>query len=205
MAPTEMPDTTTKKSRPWHRGYLDWLIQLNQRWEQWQRESYQRDMEKSNRQAIAPPPREHDTPHTSNAPPSLFDKLSQNWQQSKQVQQPMRPVDQEAPPPSSTEQQHDTGGSSEGTPTVAKRDEPRGPGFLDQLRYGRAKPMMVCPHCLTRGHVQVQRVTQKKGVSGGKATGAILTGGLSLLVVGLSRKERPTQAHCNYCGSTWLF
>lgn len=31
------------------------------------------------------------------------------------------------------------------------------------------------------------------------------TGGLSLLAVGLSRKENHTQARCMNCGSTWVF
>jgi hypothetical protein len=48
-------------------------------------------------------------------------------------------------------------------------------------------------------------VSRKAGISGGKATGAILTGGLSLLATGLSRKERLTEAHCDNCGSTWTF
>jgi len=63
----------------------------------------------------------------------------------------------------------------------------------------------VCPHCQTTGTVWTQRVVRKKGVSGGKATGAILSGGLSLLFTGLSRKEKLTQAHCDNCGSTWEF
>ena len=64
---------------------------------------------------------------------------------------------------------------------------------------------MVCPHCQTRGTVQTQKVKAKKGVSGGKATGALLTGGLSLFATGLSRKETVTQAHCANCGADWIF
>ena len=44
-----------------------------------------------------------------------------------------------------------------------------------------------------------------KGISGAKATGAVLTLGWSLLATGLSRKEQATQAHCSNCGSTWDF
>jgi hypothetical protein len=53
--------------------------------------------------------------------------------------------------------------------------------------------------------VHAKTVKAKKGISGGKAAGAILTGGLSLLATGLSRKESMTQAHCDACGSTWHF
>jgi hypothetical protein len=49
---------------------------------------------------------------------------------------------------------------------------------------------LVCPHCQTAGSVTARVVTRKKGVSGGKATGAVLTGGVSMLATGLSRKER---------------
>jgi len=48
-------------------------------------------------------------------------------------------------------------------------------------------------------------VKRKKGVSGAKATGAILTLGWSLLATGLSRKEEITQAHCENCQATWDF
>ncbi len=52
---------------------------------------------------------------------------------------------------------------------------------------GELNRAMVCPHCQTRGSVYTKAVTQKKGVSGGKATAALLTGGVSLLATGLSR------------------
>jgi hypothetical protein len=41
------------------------------------------------------------------------------------------------------------------------------------------------------------------GVSGGNLTGAILTGGLSMLGTGLSRKERLTERTCSYCRTVW--
>src|SRR5690348_14328204 len=44
---------------------------------------------------------------------------------------------------------------------------------------GRAA--MICPQCQVRGKVFTTKVSVKKGISGGKATGALLTGGLSLL------------------------
>lgn len=62
---------------------------------------------------------------------------------------------------------------------------------------------LFCPHCQTRGSVQTRRVTQKKGISGGKATGAVLTAGFSLLLYGLSRKEKVTEMRCLNCGTVW--
>jgi len=66
-------------------------------------------------------------------------------------------------------------------------------------------PQMVCPHCQTKGNVSTQRAKKKQGVSGGKATGALLTGGVSLLATGLSRKQKVTEAKCATCGSKWVF
>lgn len=71
--------------------------------------------------------------------------------------------------------------------------------------YGRRNAAMVCPHCQVRGQVRVKAVTQKRGISGSKATAAVLTAGVSMLATGLSRKERVTQAHCDNCGNTWSF
>jgi Flp pilus assembly protein TadB len=71
--------------------------------------------------------------------------------------------------------------------------------------HGQANPTMICPHCHERGQINTKTVTQKKGISGGKATGAILTGGVSLLATGLSRKERNTEAYCRNCKNTWIF
>ncbi len=67
------------------------------------------------------------------------------------------------------------------------------------------RPAMVCPHCQQRGFVRVRSVSRKAGISGGKATGAILTGGISLLATGLSRKETVTEASCSNCKSKWSF
>ena len=71
--------------------------------------------------------------------------------------------------------------------------------------WGPQNPALVCPHCQTKGRVRVKPVQRKKGVSGAKATGALLTGGVSMLATGLSRKEGSTQAHCERCNSTWDF
>lgn len=62
---------------------------------------------------------------------------------------------------------------------------------------------LVCPHCQAQGTVVRRGATVKRGVSGGKATGVLLTGGLSMLFTGLSRKQAVTQSCCTNCGSTW--
>lgn len=73
------------------------------------------------------------------------------------------------------------------------------------LRWGQVNAALVCPHCHEKGHVRSTHIQRKGGVSGRKATAALLTGGASLIAVGLSRKESLTQAHCDHCGSTWEF
>jgi len=65
--------------------------------------------------------------------------------------------------------------------------------------------VMICPHCATKGSVSTRSVDRKKGVSGGKATAALLTSGVSLLATGLSRKEKATAASCSSCGAHWDF
>jgi hypothetical protein len=64
---------------------------------------------------------------------------------------------------------------------------------------------IVCPQCGIAGHVSTRRVKAKKGISGGKATGAVLTAGVSILATGLSRKEMVTRAVCANCRSQWTF
>lgn len=63
---------------------------------------------------------------------------------------------------------------------------------------------MICPHCQTEGSVTAEPVKVKRGVSGGKLTGAILTGGISMLGTGLSRKESVTRMRCDRCRTTWI-
>lgn len=74
-----------------------------------------------------------------------------------------------------------------------------------RLAHGPVNPAMVCSHCQVGGQVHTKPITQKKGVSGAKATGAVLTGGLSLLATGLSRKDNNTEAYCRNCSNTWFF
>lgn len=88
--------------------------------------------------------------------------------------------------------------------TVAEPYKPVEARPVTMTKAGR-DAQIVCPHCQTRGRVTTSHVKLKKGVSGGKAVGAILTGGLSVLAVGLSRKEAATKAECSNCGSVWHF
>ena len=74
-----------------------------------------------------------------------------------------------------------------------------------KIKYGSIKKEMICPHCQTKGKIRTKNIKQKKGISGGKAVATVLTGGLSILAVGLSRKESVTQAHCGNCKATWVF
>ena len=76
--------------------------------------------------------------------------------------------------------------------------------WLEREKYGNINDQMVCPHCGKAGAIQTKQVSNKKGVSGGKAVAGLLTGGLSLLAVGLSRAENETQVHCRNCNSTWI-
>ncbi|NOS75443.1 MAG: hypothetical protein HOP36_13120 [Methyloglobulus sp.] len=74
-----------------------------------------------------------------------------------------------------------------------------------QTAFGSLNPLMNCPHCNASGNIRTKPITVKKGISGGKATAGLLTGGISLLAVGLSREEKSTQAHCQKCNNTWQF
>jgi hypothetical protein len=75
----------------------------------------------------------------------------------------------------------------------------------DTFNFGDVNSAMVCPHCNSKGQIRTKSVVNKKGVSGGKATAALLTGGVSLLATGLSRKEQATQAWCGTCRNQWCF
>jgi hypothetical protein len=74
----------------------------------------------------------------------------------------------------------------------------------EALRVERNKEM-VCPHCQQKGAVHTSPITKKIGISGGKATAAIITGGVSLIATGLSRKEAMTEARCDNCGAIWHY
>jgi hypothetical protein len=89
-------------------------------------------------------------------------------------------------------------------PGGVRAGEPDG-SLWKNLTAGISNPRIVCPQCQRTGSVRVKQVNQKVGISGGKATGAILTGGFSLQFTGLSRKHQVSQAHCGNCGSDWTF
>lgn len=88
----------------------------------------------------------------------------------------------------------------------------KGPGRFDrfvanmeaeQERKRAQDARIVCPYCHKAGQVSTKSRRVKRGVSGGKATGALITGGLSIFATGLSRKEDVIEAHCANCGMTW--
>lgn len=60
-----------------------------------------------------------------------------------------------------------------------------------------------CPHCGEVGHVTGSSQVRAKGISGGKAAGAVATGGLSVFALGLSKNERVRQLECSNCNSRW--
>lgn len=101
------------------------------------------------------------------------------------------------------------------TCAVPACDEPRFAGEDFCLRHGpekrtaASKPaassvsQVLCPHCQVRGHVTRETVKVKRGLSGGKVTGAVFTAGISMLGTGLSRKQEVTELHCSNCDTTW--
>lgn len=60
-----------------------------------------------------------------------------------------------------------------------------------------------CPHCGSVGRVKTKQIKTKQGISGGKATGAVLTAGFSVLATGLSRKQEVTECRCRDCKMVW--
>lgn len=73
------------------------------------------------------------------------------------------------------------------------------------LSHGSLNQMLKCSHCDEKGGVRTKGVNERKGISGGKAVGGLLTGGASLLATGISRREKLTKAFCEKCGSSWKF
>lgn len=76
---------------------------------------------------------------------------------------------------------------------------------LEGFLHGAIVGSFICPFCQNTNCVRIKRIEKKTGISGGKATGALLTGGVSLLVTGLSKKEKVTEAYCSKCKQTWHF
>jgi hypothetical protein len=79
----------------------------------------------------------------------------------------------------------------------------RKPSFWQTLAHGALRKDFQCPHCKKTGCVYTREVKVKSGISGGKVTGAILTGGLSLFATGLARKDKKTEAYCDNCKVRW--
>src|SRR5436190_23285672 len=96
-------------------------------------------------------------------------------------------------------------GSKYFNPEPVKRHEPEEIEETPEELYGYINKAMICPHCQTKGEIRTKPITQKKGIDGGKAAGAVLTAGISVLATGLSRTEDVTQAHCDNCDNTWFF
>jgi hypothetical protein len=90
-------------------------------------------------------------------------------------------------------------------PAALPPAEPKDPAALWEYRFGPINPAMVCPHCQTRGRVHARRVKVDAGISGEKAAAAVITGGISVLVTGLSSAGECTEAACENCLSVWQF
>jgi hypothetical protein len=86
---------------------------------------------------------------------------------------------------------------------VTVRDQKAGLPEARAAAKAAQQATIVCPHCHVGGRVTARQVKRKRGISGGKATGAVLTGGVSMLATGLSRKEAATEMKCDNCGVTW--
>lgn len=73
-----------------------------------------------------------------------------------------------------------------------------------ELTFGPLYPAVICPHCRVKGQVRIKERKVNGGISGAKAAGAVLTGGASVLVTGLSKKsEGVSEAHCGNCQVSW--
>ena len=78
-------------------------------------------------------------------------------------------------------------------------------GFREKSKGFSFNYKIICPHCQNKGSVITRQTKKKKGISGAKATGALLTAGLSIFATGLSRKEYITEACCKNFGAKWDF
>jgi hypothetical protein len=89
--------------------------------------------------------------------------------------------------------------------TSNKEDEMGFMSLMADITFGPVNPPVRCPYCGCTNCVRTKREKVKSGISGGKATGAILTGGVSLLATGLSRKQWVTKCVCTNCKSQYQF
>lgn len=92
-------------------------------------------------------------------------------------------------------------------PNATKRPRRRSKPNMDSVEgavdFG-ASPHLICPHCHTKGRVKTRKEYKATGISGAKASGAVITGGLSVFLTGLSRKEFKVVATCGACKSKWI-
>ena len=74
--------------------------------------------------------------------------------------------------------------------------------FLDEkdAEKSRAMASIICPFCQTKGTVTTK---DKNDTSGVKATGAVLTLGMSVLLTGLHKHSTRIEAHCSQCKTNW--
>lgn len=80
---------------------------------------------------------------------------------------------------------------------------PGGDNLITSVLLGKLHSKIICPHCQRAGGVHVKYVSRRSGISGTKAALALLSGGLSLIPIGLSRRENASQAYCMKCRARW--
>ena len=74
--------------------------------------------------------------------------------------------------------------------------------YLDEKDAERRRAMasIICPFCQTKGTVTTKN---KNDTSGVKATGAVLTLGMSVMLTGLHKHSTRIEASCSQCKTTW--
>jgi uncharacterized membrane protein YhaH (DUF805 family) len=74
--------------------------------------------------------------------------------------------------------------------------------YLDEKDAERLRAMasIICPFCQTKGTVTTKN---KNDTSGVKATGAVLTLGMSVMLTGLHKHSTRIEASCSQCKTTW--
>jgi hypothetical protein len=87
--------------------------------------------------------------------------------------------------------------------TIEKWEQQQARERMEKASFGALHPEVICPHCQHKRGVRMKKKTAKKGISGGKAVGGIVTGGASLLLTGISRHEGFTEARCKNCKTQW--
>jgi hypothetical protein len=108
-------------------------------------------------------------------------------------------------PPATYEELHPSVAPASEAPSQA-RAKSGTPEWLksDREKIKEANTGLLCPHCQIRGKISRKEIKKKKGISASKLIAAPLTGGNSLFVVGLSRKDTYTQLTCGSCKMVWV-